>query len=98
MKATIELPDALYREIRIRAAQEGRKVKDLVAELLMHGMYGQGKEPTPLKKPVVAISPITGLPMILGDRSISRSQELTPERVAEISIQQDAEWALEAGR
>jgi hypothetical protein len=32
MKATVEIPDALYREIKIRAARDGVKVKDLVAQ------------------------------------------------------------------
>ena len=32
MKATIELDDALYRQLKAAAALQGRKVKDLVAE------------------------------------------------------------------
>jgi hypothetical protein len=34
MKATLEIPDALYREIKIRAARDGVKIKDLVAKSL----------------------------------------------------------------
>jgi len=32
MKATIELDDALYRQLKAAAALQGRKVKELVAE------------------------------------------------------------------
>ena len=32
MKATIEIPDELYRETKIVAAMRGEKIKDLVAE------------------------------------------------------------------
>ena len=38
MKTTLELPDHLMREVKVRAAQEGRKLKDLVAELLRLGL------------------------------------------------------------
>ena len=32
MKATIEIDDELYRQVKVAAAIQGRKVKDLVAE------------------------------------------------------------------
>jgi plasmid stability protein len=38
MKTTLELPDHLMREVKIRAAEEGRKLKELVAELLRRGL------------------------------------------------------------
>lgn len=34
MKTTLELPDDLMREIRILAARENRKLKDIIAESL----------------------------------------------------------------
>ena len=34
MKTTLELPDELMREIKILAAKEGRKMKDIIAESL----------------------------------------------------------------
>jgi hypothetical protein len=34
VKVTIELPDDLYRGLKIQAAAEGRKIKDVVAEAL----------------------------------------------------------------
>jgi hypothetical protein len=34
MKTTLELPDDLMRDIKVRAAQENRELKDLIADLL----------------------------------------------------------------
>lgn len=34
MRTTVDLPEALLREIKQRAAREGRKLKDVVADLL----------------------------------------------------------------
>jgi plasmid stability protein len=38
MKTTLDLPDALFREVKLRAVVQGRTVKDLVAELLQQGL------------------------------------------------------------
>jgi hypothetical protein len=38
MKSTLDLPDPLMRQIKIRIAGERRKLKDLVAELLDLGL------------------------------------------------------------
>ncbi len=38
MKTTLDLPDSLMRKIKIRAAREDRKLKDLIAELLGLGL------------------------------------------------------------
>lgn len=48
MKATLEIPDALYRDIKIRAARDGVKVKDLVARTLAAGLQHHTEIP---KKP-----------------------------------------------
>jgi len=38
MKTTLDLPDPLMRQVKIRAASRGRKLKDEIAELLEKGM------------------------------------------------------------
>ena len=38
MKTTVELPDALVREIELRAAQEGRELKEVIADMLAAGL------------------------------------------------------------
>jgi hypothetical protein len=45
MKATIDIPDDLYREAKIAAAMRGTKVKDLVAEGLMLVLHNPEKRP-----------------------------------------------------
>jgi hypothetical protein len=42
MKATIDIPDELYREAKIAAAIRGTKVKELVAEGLRLVLHGEG--------------------------------------------------------
>jgi hypothetical protein len=43
MKTTLELPDALIREIKLRAVREGRKLKDVIADLLRLALTGHRK-------------------------------------------------------
>ena len=38
MKTTIDLPNDLVREIKIRAVNEGRKLKEVVTDLLRFGL------------------------------------------------------------
>ena len=38
MKTTLDLPVELVRELKIRAAHEGRKIKDIATSLLLAGM------------------------------------------------------------
>jgi hypothetical protein len=47
MKTTLDIPDALYREVKIRAAREGVKIKDVVAKSLANHL---NQEPAAAKK------------------------------------------------
>lgn len=38
MKTTLDLPDALVKQIKLRAIHEGKKLKDAVADLLRKGL------------------------------------------------------------
>lgn len=38
MKTTVELPDELMRSVKIQAARENRKLKDLLAEVIARGL------------------------------------------------------------
>jgi hypothetical protein len=52
MKTTLDLPDKLMREVKIRAVHEHKKLKDVIAELLQTAL-GTGKPRRPnLPKPV----------------------------------------------
>jgi len=38
MKTTLDLPETLVREMKLRAAREGRKLKDVAAEVFQRGL------------------------------------------------------------
>lgn len=42
MKTTLELPDELVKEIKLRAVHQGAKLKDMVADLLRAGLRTTG--------------------------------------------------------
>ena len=77
MKTTLELPDDLMREIKIRAAQEGRTIKDLLTELLRRAIGPT----TPKKKRILKYK---DLPVRRGGKAATPETEITPDRVAEI--------------
>ncbi len=58
MKTTLEIPDALYRQAKVQAAQENRKMKDLVSEGLRL-VLGLTREtpPRPLRR--MSKAPVT---------------------------------------
>lgn len=89
MKTTIELPDALLKQVKIRAVREGRKLKDAIADLLRKGLTVA--EPGP-RDPVVVKDKTTGLPLILCNRTPTPDEVLTPEQIDEIFLAEEAEW------
>ena len=52
MKTTLDLPDELMREVKIRAVHEHKKLKDTIAELLKKGMAASRTPRHKLPKPV----------------------------------------------
>ena len=52
MKTTLDLPDALMREVKIRAVHERKKLKDAIAEFIRKGMAVGRKRPRKTPKPV----------------------------------------------
>ena len=90
MKTTIDLPDELVREVKIRAVREGRKMKELVAELLERSL----RDPRPLASRGVRRA---ALPVIACAHAPREGRDLTPERVAAILVEQEKGW-VEHGR
>lgn len=75
MKTTVELPEDVLRQLELRAVREGRRVAELVAELVRTGLKrsNQGSSPKKGKKlPIVDCDPARP------------EEEMTPERVAEV--------------
>jgi len=58
MKATIDIPDHLYRELKAKSAWEGRHVREVAIELFHHWVEKTQTEKGPIvhKKPVTNLS------------------------------------------
>lgn len=61
MKTTLDLPDPLMRRIKIRAASEGRKLKEIIADLLEKGMETPPSETLQEGELPYKIDPKTGM-------------------------------------
>lgn len=84
MKTTLDLPDALMRAIKVRAAQQDRKLKDVVAELLRRGLAERASAPHRVQLPLVQCG------------TANTDSEMTPQRVAAALLDEEASTA--AGR
>lgn len=64
MKITFDLPPELFRELKIRAVHEGRKLKDVAADLLKRGLAGPETpaNPQPAKPKIEILA--NGLPVV----------------------------------
>ncbi len=72
MKTTIDLPPDLVREMKLLAVHEGRKLKDVAADLLKRGLRaGDNKSKSGTRQDFLLSAP-------------SIAPEMTPERVRQI--------------
>lgn len=77
MKTTLDLPDELMRTVRIRAAEENLKLKEVVANLLRLGLTVASPEKRMVRNRVQ-------FPLVECAHPAKPGDELTPERVADI--------------
>lgn len=98
MKTTLDLPDALVKQVKLRALRDGRKLKDAVADLLRKGLDVAMDTKADAQEPVITKDRKTGLPLIECKQPAAPQEELTPERVADILLAQEAGWHHAAGR
>lgn len=61
MRTTLDLPDPLMRRVKIRAASEGRKLKEIFADLLEKGLDTPPAETLPEGELPYRIDPKTGM-------------------------------------
>lgn len=52
MKTTLDLPDALIREVKIHAIHQRKKLKDAIADLIVRGLAVERAPKMKLPKPV----------------------------------------------
>ena len=98
MKTTLDLPEGLVKQVKLRAVREGRKLKDAVADLLRKGLAVAADIDLDTKEPVITRDKKTGLPLIECEQTAVPEEEMTPDRVADILLAQEAEWHHAAGR
>jgi hypothetical protein len=98
MKTTMDLPDELVREVKLRAVVQGRAVKDLVADLLREGLgiepLGRAKKRSPKSK--VVIGP-NGLPVVRCDPDAPAARMRVKELLALEQESAKAEDSKRAG-
>ena len=54
MKATINLPDELYRRVKARSAEEGRRIREVAAELFRNWLERETDVPATSEPPLVS--------------------------------------------
>jgi plasmid stability protein len=82
MKTTLDLPDDLMREVKIRAVRENRKLKEAVADLLRRGL-SQRRSESKVRHRVA-------LPIVECVHKARPGEEVTPERVAGILLEEES--------
>jgi hypothetical protein len=85
MKATIEILDELMREIKVRAANEDTKLKEIIPELSSKGMAAEERS---------KVRHRVHFPIVETLHPAPSGEELTPERVHEILLGQEVQAAL----
>jgi plasmid stability protein len=83
VKTTLELPDDLMREVKIRAVRDNRKLKDAVADLLRRGLAQRRSE--------LRVRRRVALPLVECARKARPGEEMTPERVAGLLLEEESE-------
>jgi plasmid stability protein len=86
MKTTLDLPDELMRMVKLRAVQENRKLKDIVADLLRRGL---AQPPTD----TAAAGKRVELPLVRTAHRASVEDEMTPDRVAQVLLDEEGRRA-----
>lgn len=85
MKTTLDLPADLVREMKLRAAHEGRKLRDVATEIFRRGLSQPSSHSEAPKHRVK-------LPLI----ECKAATELTAEQVAQVLLKQEMQWNDEA--
>ena len=91
MKTTLDLPGDLLRKMKLRAVHEGRKLKDVAAEIFRRGLARP-------ETPSLAIRHRVKLPLIKCRHPAAPTMELTADKVAEVLLTQEVKWSNEAAR
>ena len=86
MKTTLDLPSDLVREMKLRAAHEGRKLRDVATEIFRRGLSAQAQAPSTARSRVQ-------LPLIQCASPNLPSKELNPDELSKVLLKQEVEWS-----
>jgi hypothetical protein len=89
MKTTLDLPAELVREMKLRAADEGRKLRDVATEVVRRGLM----QPSSLD---ASTRHRVKLPLIECGKPKPPAKQMTAEQVADVLLKQEMEWSDEA--
>lgn len=84
MKTTLDLPDDLMRDIKIRAVKENRKLKNAIADLLRRGLSQKTEKPPEVRHRAK-------LPLVQCAHEARPEEEMLPERVAEVLLEEESD-------
>lgn len=91
MKTTLDLPADLVREMKIRAAHENRKLREVATEVFRRGLMNPAA-------PVAKSGHRVKLPLIECAKPTNASRSMTAARVADVLLKQEIEWSHETSR
>lgn len=83
---TLELSDELVRELKLRAVTEHRRIKDVATDALRKGLAAD-HSPRKVRHRVT-------LPLVRGTPTPPPEEQVTPERVADILMDQEVDWLV----
>jgi plasmid stability protein len=83
MKTTLDLPDDLVRAVKVRAVEENRRLEDTLADLLRRGLAEE-------RGSVATVRRRIELPLIECAHEARPGEEMTPERVASVLLEEEA--------
>jgi len=82
MKTTLDLPPELIREMKLRAADEDRKLRDVATEIFRRGLMNQDTTGKSAGRRVK-------LPLIKCGKTVAPVHEMTAEQVADVLLKKE---------
>jgi plasmid stability protein len=89
MKTTLDLPQELIREMKLIAAAEGRKLRDVATEIFRRGLMQPSQTDATIRHRVK-------LPIIKCAKPVPPMKQMTEDQVADVLLKQEMEWTHEA--
>ena len=82
MKTTIDLPPELVKQMKLRAVNEGRKLKDIAAEIITRGLSEDKEVSFPLFSSARIETNSNGLPVVVCGKDAPASRMTIEELLA----------------